>query len=179
MTWKRCGTVDGRDYSKYEVSTDGFLRDWKTKTMKSDKPDAWGYVVNGLLRKRCQHTRRHRLVLQTFKPNPAPNLYTDVDHIDGCRTNNKLSNLRWVNRTLNLMNKKLSRGTRRTSSGKYSSQLMVHTKQKYLGTYYTEPEAHEVYLAAKAKAFKNESLRLKFLSRIQRLKILVATHLII
>jgi len=44
----------------------------------------------------------HRLLALTFIPNPD-NLPC-VDHIDKCRTNNKLENLRWASRALNSQN---------------------------------------------------------------------------
>ena len=44
----------------------------------------------------------HRLLALTFIPNP--NNKPEVDHIDGNRTNNDLSNLRWVTHKENLNN---------------------------------------------------------------------------
>lgn len=44
----------------------------------------------------------HRLVASTFLDNP--NNLPEVDHIDGNRENNKVSNLRWVNRIGNARN---------------------------------------------------------------------------
>lgn len=41
----------------------------------------------------------HRLVALAFLPNP--NNLEQVDHIDGCRTRNCVSNLRWVSRKFN------------------------------------------------------------------------------
>ncbi len=50
----------------------------------------------------------HRLVLETFtKPSTYRNdIYNEVDHIDCDKDNNNLSNLRWVNRKLNLCNRR-------------------------------------------------------------------------
>lgn len=44
----------------------------------------------------------HRLVAEAFLPNP--NNYSDIDHIDGNRQNNDLSNLRWCSRSMNMLN---------------------------------------------------------------------------
>lgn len=41
----------------------------------------------------------HRLVAEAFIPNPKN--YEQVDHKDGNKSNNKLSNLRWVTRQFN------------------------------------------------------------------------------
>ena len=44
----------------------------------------------------------HKLVAETYISNP--NSYTEVDHIDRNKQNNKVSNLRWVTRAENMKN---------------------------------------------------------------------------
>jgi hypothetical protein len=62
-----------------------------------------GYVTIGLCLGGRKHTVSiHRLVLSAFEPNLENK--SDVDHIDGNRTNNNLSNLRWSTRRENLNN---------------------------------------------------------------------------
>ena len=41
------------------------------------------------------YTTVHQLELQTFKPNPDPKIYTQVNHIDENPSNNHLDNLEW------------------------------------------------------------------------------------
>ena len=44
----------------------------------------------------------HRAVALAFVPNPAPNVYNCVDHIDGDKMNNRADNLQWVTRVENI-----------------------------------------------------------------------------
>ena len=44
----------------------------------------------------------HRIVAESWLDNPDG--YNEIDHIDGCRTNNDLSNIKWCNRTINMNN---------------------------------------------------------------------------
>jgi hypothetical protein len=52
--------------------------------------------------KRKESHAVHRLVAQVFIPNP--NNYPEVDHVDRNGLNNKVTNLRWCNRYLNMQN---------------------------------------------------------------------------
>ena len=42
------------------------------------------------------HYRVHRLVARKFVHNPAPSVFTVVDHVDRNKRLNDISNLRWV-----------------------------------------------------------------------------------
>lgn len=44
----------------------------------------------------------HNIMLEAFVPNP--NNYTECDHINTIRTDNRLGNLRWANRDINMNN---------------------------------------------------------------------------
>ncbi len=47
----------------------------------------------------------HRLVAIAWVHNPAPGEFREVDHINHQTQDNRASNLRWINRSLNLLNK--------------------------------------------------------------------------
>ena len=90
MEWKQ---IQGFD--NYEISTDGQIRNKKIgKTLKQRK-DSNGYLLVNLCRNsKVQTFRVHRLVAQTFIPNPQ-NKQT-VNHKDHNRQNNHVENLEWA-----------------------------------------------------------------------------------
>lgn len=107
--WKDVGIVKGIDFTGLcQVSTFGnvkFLDRWveyknghkrfyKEELKKPRLKNGYQFVR---LSKEGKHTEIsvHRLVLQTFKPNPNPELYTQINHIDENKENNRLDNLEW------------------------------------------------------------------------------------
>ena len=83
---------------------------------------------------------------------------TDIDHINGVKSDNRIVNLRQVSRSVNLQN---LRGPKKQSSsgflgvsffkrtGKYMAQITTNYKKTYLGYFDTPEQASEAYLAAK------------------------------
>lgn len=94
-----------KDYTAYKITKDGkVLTCFKPKTSKMS--DSWrelkqvydkssGYLLVTLCdgKGRRQNKRVHRLLMETFVPNP--NNYPQINHIDGNKLNNNLSNLEW------------------------------------------------------------------------------------
>ena len=79
-----------------------------------------------------------------------------IDHIDGNKRNNAISNLRDVSIATN--NEHQRNINRKSKSGvfgavqrgdKYAAMIVLDGVQKYLGTFKTADEAHQVYLNAK------------------------------
>jgi len=89
-------------FANYEVSTWGQVRRKGRRVLKASV--ARGYLKVQLSMSGVASQRLiHRLVALTFLPNPD-NL-PEVDHKDRVKTNNRLSNLRWVSRRENELNK--------------------------------------------------------------------------
>jgi hypothetical protein len=80
---------------EYDVSIDGKIRNSKTNRILKQYRDKGGYQTLGL---RINNVRKkyyvHRLVAEAFIPNYSKNL--QVNHIDGVKHNNNVSNLECV-----------------------------------------------------------------------------------
>ena len=96
-------TSDGRVFKRKAIYkgnqiTGRHLIGWSE--FREVKPRLYGYLsVTVPYRKGCSI---HRLVAETFIPNPLG--ATEVDHIDGNKTNNRVENLRWVTHKENTNN---------------------------------------------------------------------------
>ena len=89
----------------------------------------------------------HRQTLQAFMPNPAPDIYTQVDHINHDPKDFRLSNLRWVTTQMNQLNRK---GCKGYTEVRYRGRTMCHARIKVgrlwaLGHFDTEEKAHACY----------------------------------
>lgn len=88
---------------KYQVSTWGRVRGKSgvLATYQNEK----GYLKVGLMSgKRCLKYRVNRLVAETFIPNYAH--HSQVNHKDGNKQNNSVTNLEWVSQRRNLEHEK-------------------------------------------------------------------------
>jgi len=79
-----------------------------------------------------------------------------IDHVNGCKTDNKIENLRSVSAKTNTQN--IRKATKRNLTGllgvylfngKYKSCIRVNKKTVHLGTFDSKESAHEAYLIAK------------------------------
>lgn len=86
----------------YEINQFGQVRNKTTLLILKQKIDRYGYLTIGL----CNNKRKiyptiHRLLALAFIPNP--NNYPQVNHIDGNKLNNNLSNLEWISASGNIL----------------------------------------------------------------------------
>ena len=97
-TWK---TIDG--FKIYEVSNTGKVRNKKTKRLIKGEIQKGGYIRLSLWNdeKKHKHKLIQRLVAEAFIENHSEQrIY--VNHIDGNKNNNNVSNLEWVTNKENL-----------------------------------------------------------------------------
>ena len=84
----------------------------------------------------------------------------EVDHRNGVRDDNRWSNLRDVDRSVNMQNQRRAQrnnvssgllGVRAHQTGKWQARIRHGSKQLYLGTFDTPEQAHAAYLIAKSR----------------------------
>ena len=86
----------------YQVSSMGRVRNVRRGTVLKTHPDRAGYIKIGLSKNGRQTGKFvHRLVAEAFIDNPESK--TDVNHKNGIKGNNNLSNLEWNTRSENLL----------------------------------------------------------------------------
>lgn len=79
-----------------------------------------------------------------------------IDHRDGNRANNRISNLRDVSNSVNQQNQLRARLDNKcgllgvcASLSKWQAMISIDGKKRYLGTFDTPEQAHAAYIAAK------------------------------
>ena len=146
------------NYEKlYKINQYGAVFSIKSNKMKKAGKDNYGYYRVNLYKDKTQKLFRiHRLLAICFLPSFDKKL--SVDHIDGDRTNNSLSNLRMVTKQENCFNAK---GCYKSSKHKgiylrgdkkkWVAQITYNYKNIYLGSFDTELEAATSYNIAALK----------------------------
>jgi predicted XRE-type DNA-binding protein len=90
-----------KEDERFEISQLGIVRGIKKKNIKSQYIGSTGYYFVSISKNnRSRPFRVHRLLASAFIPNP--NNYPEVNHKDGCKTNNSLENLEWVTHRQNM-----------------------------------------------------------------------------
>lgn len=148
-TWKPI-----KNYPEYQVSDFGNVKSKMNQLMKPRK-DKDGYLLidlykNGIMK----NMRIHRLVAETFEL-PKRKDQKTVDHIDGDRSNNNLSNLRYANQSEQAFNRYTWKNNTSGFKGvdfdqhtnKYRSRIQIDGKRQSLGYFQTAQQASDAYQA--------------------------------
>lgn len=81
------------EFTKYEVSNQGLVRNALTKRIRAMSRNESGYLETSIGGKSM---RIHRLVAQTFIQNDLPDIRNQVNHKNGNKLDNAVDNLEWV-----------------------------------------------------------------------------------
>ncbi len=133
------------------ISNKGHVKRLKTGKVVSLKQDKLDGYVRVSLSKDGNHKNAlvHRLVAQAFLRKPSKSTRTEVDHIDGNRSHNAASNLRYVDSSENKRNiPKQAGGTSQylgvayvSANGKWRAQASVGDVNHHIGYFATERAA--------------------------------------
>jgi hypothetical protein len=145
--WKEISGYEGY----YAISNYGQVKSLKKNLVLKNIYDKKGYLYIGL----CKNGKEtkfkiHRLVAIHFLKNP--NNFPQIDHIDRVKDNNLVTNLRWVNNSINAHNTRnrvggtsLFRGVSFDKSAgikKWKAIVTIENHNYHLGRFLTELEAH-------------------------------------
>ncbi len=97
--------MEVQNYSDYLIYDDGLVFSEKSNIIMKTSKNNFGYERIQLCKNgKIKAFKIHRLVAEHYIPNPENK--SDIDHIDGNKLNNNVSNLRWTTRSENNNNYK-------------------------------------------------------------------------
>ena len=140
--WHEC-IVDS-DYEICDQYPHNIRKKGSTKCIKQTLNKVSGYLQCKLNRKKYQH---HRIVALQFIPNDDVSK-TMVDHINHNRSDNHISNLRWVNVSENNRNKSSNKGVSYTYVDSIDEDCIEITSygNRVLEDYYYDPNLDQFYV---------------------------------
>lgn len=83
-------------FPDYAITKNGEVFSFITKRLLKPYITNVGYMAVAIRGENFHFRYIHRMLAETFIPNSNPELYTEVNHIDGNKLNNNLENLEWV-----------------------------------------------------------------------------------
>ena len=145
---------------KFKLIDDELFSFYKTGGSKTEKwykiklsLSSLGYKTFSFkVKGKCKHFRFHRVVY--YAHNNDWNIYDSskenvIDHIDGVKSNNHISNLRNISQQENSFNTRCKGYYFHKATGKYQAKIGLNEKVIYIGLFDIEDEAHQAYLNKK------------------------------
>lgn len=147
--------MDQITYNQLFTYINGFLY-WAIKPRRSVKIGSRaGYISNkgyNIIKINGKLTCAHRIIWIMFNGD-IPDSFI-IDHIDGNPANNVLSNLRLATMRTNQHNRNAHRNGRLVGTSldkkcnRWKARIFINGKEKYLGMFSTELEAHNAFKSA-------------------------------
>lgn len=149
--WKSVGIYKGADLSSYEASTfgnirsvdrdvkykDGRTRKYRGVVLSQYKNKYTGYMQVTLCYRGRLHTYSvHELVMNALCCNPNPEIYTDINHIDEDKTNNRLDNLEWVTHKENVNHGTAIERHSQTQKNRFTPIVQLSFDSNIISVYY-------------------------------------------
>ena len=133
----------------YQVSSFGRVKSLRNELILKPCISRGYYQVNLCKNKIKQKYSVSRLIGNTFISNPENK--SEIDHIDRNPKNNSISNLRWVSRHENCLNRITKnkfgiKGVVKHGNG-YKTSITIDGNNVHLGTFSTPEEASEMFEA--------------------------------
>jgi hypothetical protein len=133
-----------------EVYSNGRVYRFNKKNDKLIVENTNNYYGYNLINCNGKIIKRHRIIGFAFLNLDIEDPKQHIDHIDGCRLNNCLTNLRVVTNQQNSFNRTKAKGYYwDKNSKKFLAQIRLNRKLIYLGLFNNEEDARAAYLAAK------------------------------
>ena len=149
---ERIEWVELEGYPDYEISVEEApeIKRKGSNHILGGKPNRDGYIMIRVGERKV--IGKHRLIAQQFIPNPYG--LPCVDHMNGIRDDNRISNLRWVSYESNSFNKLGRRPDKQYEKRKYSEVDIgdLILVDRYNSHYFTNKE-HKYYYNTKTNEF--------------------------
>lgn len=143
---------------KLRVFKDGTIMRYITKLNPVSRSLGWNICKPKLdagyyrIRIKNKKYRFHRIIAMVYLEYDINDKLFEIDHIDGCTSNNNVSNLRIVTHQENMWNICETKGYYWNKYHKrWIAKICVNGKRIHIGSFNTEEEARTAYLEAKAK----------------------------
>ena len=149
-----------KGYINYSISSHGRVRNNCTGRILKPGLNTCGYYIVSLCKDGKAKTHNvHRLVAVTFIDNPENK--TCVDHINGDKKNNHVSNLRWCTMRENSQNQSMSKNNTsgvkgvawRKKSNKWHARITIDGVRIHLGLFDSIEDAKQARVTRAKAAF--------------------------